>query len=77
MDRSARTYPYQPLPEDVRTHLHAAKDELRKGMEAFLPPEFFTHRDAARREMLLAARSAIDATIAHLDERRASATPAP
>ncbi|GEL95026.1 hypothetical protein [Cellulomonas composti] len=62
-----------PIPEDVRAHLHAARTELRKGLETFLPPEFFTHRDAARREMLLAWRSAIDATITRMDDKGAQA----
>ena len=61
-----------PIPPEVREHLHAARAELRKGLETFLPPEFFTHRDAARREMLLAWRSAIDATLTRMDERSPS-----
>jgi hypothetical protein len=33
---------------------------MKKSVEILLPPEFIAHRKAARREMLLAARSLID-----------------
>lgn len=61
------------VPQDVRLHVDAARAEMRKGLETFLPPEFFEHRDGARREMLLAGREAIDAAIRHIDEKRAKA----
>ena len=71
---STRHDPFRrEVPEDVRRHLHAARDEMRKGMETFLPPEFFTHRDAARREMLMAWRSAIDAHLERMDDKPAKA----
>ncbi len=40
------------VPDEVREHLDTARAELRKGLETFLPPEFFTTgtrpaRDAA------------------------------
>lgn len=58
-------------PQDVREHLESARAELRKGLETFLPPEFFTHRDAARREMLLAWRAGLDHAIKRMDEKKA------
>ena len=61
------------LPEDVREHLETARSEVRKGMETFLPPEFFTHRDTARREMLLAWRGVLDAALRRMDEKGADA----
>ncbi len=61
------------VPEDVRQHVDAARAEMRRGLETFLPPAFFEHRDGARREMLLAGREAIDAAIRRIDERRAQA----
>jgi hypothetical protein len=66
--RHGGSRPY--VPEDVKHHLHAARAEMRKGLETILPHDFFTHRDAARREMLLAWRGVLDAAIQHLDERR-------
>ncbi len=48
------------IPEDAREHAHAARQEMRKTVEALYPPGFLEHRRAARREMLLALRSIID-----------------
>jgi hypothetical protein len=58
------------IPEDARQHLHAAHRAMREGMETFLPPEFIDHGRAARREMLLAARSLIDHALKRMDESR-------
>ncbi len=58
------------IPEDARQHLRAARQAMREGMEAFLPPEFIDHRRAARREMLLAARSLIDHALNRMEEGR-------
>ncbi len=53
-------------------HLAAAIKSFRKEVKEmrydFFPEEFFTHRRAAQKEMLLAARSLIDAKIAKIDE---------
>jgi hypothetical protein len=65
--------PRPHLPHDVRQHLDAARAEVRKGLETFLPPEFFEHRDTARREVLLAGRSLLDAAIRRMDEKKAQA----
>lgn len=48
------------LPEETRQHLKSARKELRESIRTLFPPEFIEHRHAARREMLLAARSWID-----------------
>ncbi len=56
------------IPEDVWEHLSAARAEMRKGLETILPKEFFVHRDAARREMLLAWRGAIDVAVRRIDD---------
>jgi hypothetical protein len=47
-------------PEEVRHHMRAARAEMRESIRALFPPEFLEHRDAARRELLLAARAFID-----------------
>lgn len=60
--------PKEHIPEDVREHMRSARDEMRKSMEGFLPPEFIQHRRAARKEMLLAFRSLLDHAIEHIDE---------
>ncbi|MGZ9165412.1 MAG: hypothetical protein ACXW4M_14030 [Anaerolineales bacterium] len=57
------------IPEEVRQHARAAREELRESIKAFLPPEFFEHRRKARKEMLLAWRSMIDAALERMDEK--------
>jgi hypothetical protein len=57
------------IPEDVRQHVRAAREELRESMKAFLPPSFWEHRSKARKEMLLAWRSMIDAALERMDEK--------
>lgn len=60
------------IPEQARAHLRAARQELRKSIEALFPPEFVRHRRAARRELLLAARSLIDHALERLEARQGS-----
>lgn len=55
------------IPDEAWEHARAAREEMRKSVEALLPPEFVAHRRAARREMLLAARSVIDAALERLE----------
>jgi hypothetical protein len=56
------------VPEAWR-HVKAAGEEMCKTLASILPPEFHTHRRAARREALLAARSVIDAALARLEKQ--------
>jgi hypothetical protein len=55
------------ISDDAVAHARAARAEMRKSVEALLPPGVAEHRRAARREMLLAARSVIDAVLERLD----------
>lgn len=48
---------------EAREHMRAARSTLRETFEEFFPPGFVEHRRAARREMLLAMRSLLDAAI--------------
>jgi len=57
------------IPEEVRQHARAAREELRESVKSFLPPEFFEHRKKARKEMLLAWRSMIDAALERLNKK--------
>ena len=57
------------IPEEARQHFHAAREEMRKSVEVLLPEGFLEHRRGARREMLLAWRSMLDAAIQHMDEK--------
>lgn len=67
-EKTERKSPKEHLPEDVREHLHAARDEMRKSVIGLLPPEFVEHRRAARKEMLLAFRGLLDHAIERIDE---------
>ena len=60
----------QFIPEETREHLKTARDEMRKSVETLFPPGFLEHRRAARKEMLLAARSLIDHALKTMDEKK-------
>jgi hypothetical protein len=60
--------PRERLPEDVREHMKAAREEMRKSVQGMLPPGFVEHRRAARKEMLLAFRGLLDHAIERIDE---------
>jgi hypothetical protein len=53
-------------------HAKEARSSLRKSIEELIPPGFIEHRRAARREMLLALRSLLDAAIERGDKRTTS-----
>ena len=57
------------IPEEAREHFRAARLEMRAGMKTLLPEGFLEHRDGARKEMLLAWRSMLDAAIKRMDEK--------
>ena len=59
-------------PKEAREHIKAARGEIKKSVEAFMPPEFVAHRKAARREMLLAARSLIDHALERMSKNDAA-----
>ena len=48
---------------EAREHMKAARTSLRETFEDLLPKGFVEHRRAARRELLLAMRSLLDAAI--------------
>ena len=57
------------IPEDARIHFRAAREEMRKSLETLFPEGFWEHRKSARREVLLAWRSMLDAAITRMDEK--------
>jgi hypothetical protein len=59
------------LPDEALDHLRAARTEVRKSIEALFPQEFNARRRAARREVLLAVRSVIDAALERLETNKA------
>jgi hypothetical protein len=56
-----------PNLREAREHARAAREEMRKTFEAFLPPRVVEHRRAAKREWLLAMRSMVNAAIDRMD----------
>ncbi|HEX2993817.1 MAG TPA: hypothetical protein VHP14_03280 [Anaerolineales bacterium] len=70
MENTARRQPFEgKIPEEARQHARAAREEVRESMKAFLPPEFWVHGKKARKEMLLAWRSMIDAALERMDKK--------
>jgi hypothetical protein len=70
MENTSRRKPFEDrVPEDVRQHARAAREEMRESMKSFLPPEFWEHGKKARKEMLLAWRSMIDAALERIDKK--------
>ena len=61
----------QHIPEDVREHARAAREEIHKSIEGIFPPEFREHRHKARKEILLAFRGLVDYAIQRIDEATA------
>jgi hypothetical protein len=56
-EHTAHRRPFEDrIPEDVRQHARAAREEMRESVKSFLPPEFWEHSKKARKEMLLAWR---------------------
>ncbi|MGA2613505.1 MAG: hypothetical protein ABSG38_08635 [Spirochaetia bacterium] len=49
--------------QEAREHMRAARTTVRETLEDLLPKGFVEHRRAARKEMLLAMRSLLDAAI--------------
>ena len=65
-EKTTRQKKYESrVPEEARQHFHAA----RQSVEMLLPEGFLEHRKSARREMLLAWRSMLDAAIQRMDEK--------
>jgi len=56
------------IPEETLQHFRAVREEFHKSIEGLLPPEFAEHRARARKEMLLAWRSMIDASLERMEE---------
>ena len=69
-NKTRRKHFEDEIPDEVRQHARAAREELRASMKAFLPPGFIEHRKKAGKEMLLAWRSLIDAAIERIDKTK-------
>jgi len=65
---SAKSSKGEKLAE-AREHMKEARDSVRRGIEDFIPRGFIEHGAAARREMLLAMRSLLDAAIERMEKK--------
>lgn len=66
---SDKEFPFaRCIPSEAREHLHAAGEELRQSFESLFPPGFVEHRRKARKEILLAWRSMIDAALENMEK---------
>ena len=69
-EKTARQKKYEShIPDEARQHFRAAREEMRKSVEMLMPEGFLEHRKSARREMLMAWRSMLDAAIHRMDEK--------
>ncbi|HUH98165.1 MAG TPA: hypothetical protein VLZ89_12440 [Anaerolineales bacterium] len=69
-EKTTRRQPFEDrIPEEVREHVHAARQEMRESIQGLLPPEFVEHRRKARREVLLAFRGLIDSALERMDKK--------
>ena len=57
------------IPEEAWEHFRAAREQMSEGVKTLLPEGFLEHRKGARREMLMAWRSMLDAAIERMDEK--------
>lgn len=55
--------------EEARKHFKAAHESMHESLVELLPKGFIEHHKAARREILLAMRSLLDAAIEHMDKK--------
>jgi hypothetical protein len=65
----AREKMEEHIPSEAREHMKAAREAMRESVRVLFPPEFIEQRRAARREMLLAARSMIDHALERMDRK--------
>jgi hypothetical protein len=54
--------------KEARNHFHAARQAMRKSVEAFLPPGVLENRRLARKEFLMGVRTLVDAAIETIED---------
>ena len=57
-----------PRMVEAREHMKAARQAMHQSFEALMPVGYLEKRRAARKEILLAMRSMVDAAIAHIEK---------
>ena len=59
-----------PRLKEARAHVKAAGESFKLSVQDLIPKGFIEHRRAARREMLLAMRSLLDAAIERTEKKQ-------
>lgn len=74
-EQTTRTHkPFEgKISEETRQHLRTAREEFHRSIEGMMPPGFAEHHRKARKEMLLAWRSMIDASLERMEEPKKKA----
>jgi hypothetical protein len=62
--------PQNPNIKEAREHMHAAKENMEKVAESFLPEGMREYHRAAKKEILLGLRSLLDAAIDHTEKTK-------
>jgi ribosomal protein L13 len=71
---SRRTNPFEgKFSEETLTHFRTAREEFRKSVAGMLPPGVEEHHRNARKELLLAWRSMIDASLERMEKPKKKA----
>ncbi len=68
-EKTHPTAEMSPRLKEARDHARAARASMRKSLEELIPPGFREHRREARKEMLLAMRSLLDAAIERMEKK--------
>lgn len=69
MTEGNETKERDPHVEEIRQHMKAARSAWKKSIEEMLPQGVREHTRTARKEMLLAFRSMLDAAIEHVEKK--------
>ena len=64
-----KTHQASPRLKEAQVHVKAAQQSFRLSLQDLIPKGFIEHRRAARREMLLAMRSLLDAAIERMEKK--------
>jgi hypothetical protein len=68
-EKTHRTAEMSPRIKEAREHAKAARASLKRSFEELIPHGFLEHRREARKEMLLAMRSLLDAAIERMEKK--------
>jgi hypothetical protein len=58
-----------PRLKEAREHAKAARASMKRSLTELIPHGFIEHRRVARKEMLLAMRSLLDAAIERIEKK--------